>query len=179
MLLIKMNSLALLKALHNNDILEVSRLGRHQDFKMIINVPHKENMLTPIWYMKKTDKHFEENILNILIENDAILDFTNKDEQTLLMFCIERGYTKMAYALLRNDCNVDLQDKCGMTALHYAVYNLDVEMVELLLQCEINVDIKDNTGSTALDYLRNNLHHQIIDDVVQKKKKCLDLLSSL
>ena len=174
-----MDSLKLLKALHNNDLLEVSRLGRHQDFKMIINIPHKENMLTPIWYMKKTDKRFEENILNILIENDAILDFTNKDEQSLLMFCIERGYNKMAYALLKNDCNIDLQDKCGMTALHYAVYNLDFEMIEILLQCEITTKIKDNTGSTAIDYLRNNLHHQIIDNIDEKKKKCFELLSRL
>ena len=175
-----MDSIELIKkALHNNDVLEVSRLGRHQDFKMIINIPHKENMLTPIWYMKKTNKSFDENILNILIENDAILDFTNKDEQSLLMFCIERGYNKMAYALLRNDCNVNLQDKCGMTALHYAVYNLDVEMVEILLQCEIEVNIKDNTGSTALDYVKNNLHHQIIEGIYQKRKKCVELISIL
>ena len=174
-----MTSMELVSALQKNDVLEISRLGRHQDFKMIVNIPHKENMLTPIWYMKKSDKTFEENILNILIENDAILDFTNKDEQSLLMYCIERGYNKMSYALLRNDCNVDIQDKCGMTALHYAVYNLDVEMVELLLQCEIDVDIKDNTGSTALDYLKNNLHHQIIDNIVQKKKKCFELLLHL
>jgi ankyrin repeat protein len=172
-----MESVDLLKALHNNDILEISRLGRHQDFKMIVNVPHKENMLTPIWFMKKDDKYFEETILDVLIKNDAIIDFTNRDEQTLLMYCIERGYIKMSYALLKNDCDIDIQDKCGMTALHYAVYNLDVDMVKLLIKCGIDVNVEDNTGSTALDYVKNNIHHQHIDDIVQKKKKCIKLLS--
>lgn len=173
-----MNATDLIKALHNNDVLEVFNLSKEKEFKSIINIPIKENMLTPIWYMKKNDKYFQEGIFNILVKNNAILDFTNEYNQTLLMYCIERGYTKMAYALLKNDCEVDLQDKCGMSALHYAVYNLDVDMVEVLLTAEINISLKDNTGSTALDYVKNNLHHQHIDNMVQKKKKCFELLIS-
>jgi hypothetical protein len=171
-----MTSMELINALQKNDVFEITRLGRHQDFKMIINIPHKEHMLRPIWYMKKSDKAFDENILKILIANNAILDFKNRDEQTLLMYCIERGYTKMSYSLISNDCELDSQDKCGMTALHYAVFNLDVDMVEALLQAEIDSTIKDNTGSTALDYVKNNVHHQIIEDVYEKRKKCFYLL---
>ena len=171
-----MTSIELVNALQKNDVFEITRLGRHQDFKMIINIPHKENMLRPIWYMKKSDKSFDENILKVLIANNAILDFKNNDEQTLLMYCIERGYNKMAYSLIINDCDLNARDKCGMTALHYAVYNLDVEMVEFLLQAEIDTNIKDNTGSTALDYVIKNLHHQIIEDIYPKRKKCFDLL---
>ena len=171
-----MSSTDIIKAIESNNILEITRAGRHQDFKMLVNIPIKENMLTPIWYMKKSNKQFDEQVLNYLIQNEAILDFKNKDDQSLLMYCIERGYSKMAYALLKNDCDIELQDSCGMSALHYAVYNLDIDIIKKLLEVGIDEDIKDNNDSTALDYLLNNLHHQHIENREVKRKLCFDLL---
>jgi ankyrin repeat protein len=168
------NVMELVTVLSSNDILELTRLVRNYDFRSFVNKPYKS--LSPIWYMKKDNNNFNEKMLDILVDNDSIIDTPNREHQTLLMYCIERSYTRMAVSLLKNGCIVDLQDKAGMTSLHYAVYNLDVDMVKVLLKCEIDKTIKDNTGSTAIDYIVNNLNHQHIDDVKRKRKECYKLL---
>lgn len=170
------NNFELVSALNRNDILEVTRLIRDSNFVFYVNIPYKKNALSPIWYIKKDNNSFDEKMFDILVENGAIIDTLNNDHQTLLMYCIERNYTRMTYSLLKNGCILDLQDKAGMTALHYAVYNLDVEIIKVLLKCEIDKTIKDNTGSTALDYIINNLNHQHIVDVKRKRKECYMLL---
>jgi ankyrin repeat protein len=170
------NVIEIVSALNRNDILELKRLIRDYEFKTYVNIPYKKNALTPIWYIKKNNSEFNEQILDILVDNDAIIDILNHEDQTLLMYCIERGYNRMAYSLLRNGCIVDIQDNSGMTALHYAVYNLDVDMVKILLKCEIDKNIKDNTGCTALDYIINGVNHQHIDDVKRKRRECFNIL---
>ena len=134
---------------------------------------------SPLWYMVKNDKEFNEYIFTYLIDvYEAELDTKNEDGQTLLMYCIEKGYTNMIDMLISNDCDLDLQDNVGMSALHYAVYNLDVNTVKLLLLSEIDVSLKDNCKQTALDYVINGAHHQFIDEPESKRATCFKLIST-
>jgi ankyrin repeat protein len=132
---------------------------------------------SPLSYMVKNDKEFNESIFCYLIDvYEADIDRKNEEGQSLLMYCIEKGYLNMIYMLIRHDCDINLQDNVGMTALHYAVYNLDSNLVRLLLLSGIEVKLKDNCDQTALDYLNNNFYHQHIEDALDKKKECLTFI---
>jgi ankyrin repeat protein len=169
-------SIDLIKALHNNDYHELQRLSLQENFEDLLNIPH-DKKLVPIWYMKKEDTWFRTDIFKLLVDHNAILDFTNEHGQTLLMYCIERGFNEMARALIENDCDLNSQDDAGMSALHYAVYNLDCDMVKILLMCDINKKLKDNCGKTARFYLLNDIRHQLTDK--NKKKECLKLFNCI
>ena len=157
---------------------EVIRLIRKNDYILLLDYGVNDTLIddfikhrkSPLWYMVKNDKEFNEFIFTYLIDvYEADIDTKNEDGQTLLMYCIEKGYLNMIDMLISNDCDINLQDNVGMSALHYAVYNLDSNLVRLLLLSGINVKIKDNCGQTALDYLRNNFYHQHIEDPGKKR----------
>ncbi len=160
----------LIEAIRRNDYQAILELDC--DIEKLI----KENPISPIWYMPKNDKVFNEAIFTLLIDSGADLDNKNKDGQTLLMYSIEKGYTIIVDMLISNDCDLNLQDKTGMSALHYAVYNLDYSLVSLLLSCGIDPSLKDNCGHTARQYLQNRLNHQHVENEVESRRKCLNLL---
>ena len=132
----------LCKAIKSNNEYILSNTLVNKAYYKCINMPTSDG-LTPIWYMYKNNDSFNENILTMLVDNGVIIDYPNKDQQTLLMYCIEKGYTKMAISLIKNDCELNYVDKAGMSALHYAVYNLDYEMIETLIECGIDINIPD------------------------------------
>ena len=163
----------LIKSLQTNDISEIKRISKKENFKDMIN--ELSNIyLTPIWYMKKDNIGFVEEMFNVLVDNGAYLEHSNDYGQTLLMYCIERGYTSMAFSLIKADCYLDVRDIAGMSALHYAAYNLDLDTIKVLVGCEAQVDIEDNEGYTPLDYLLIGLKHQFVD--TRKRKECIKLL---
>jgi len=168
----------LIKSLQTNDISELKRISKKDNFKDIVN-ELSHIYLTPIWYMKKDNLSFSKDAFNILVDNAAYLEHTNDYGQTLLMYCIEKGYTNMAIELLKADCNVDTRDRAGMTALHYAVYNLDIEIVKMLIECDINIDIEDNEGYTSYDYLLIRLNHQHVIEPNKKRKEIIKIIDSV
>ena len=164
---------------------EVIRLIRKNDYMLLLDFGVNDSLIedfvkskkSPVWYMVKNDKEFNEFIFTYLIDvYEADIDTKNEDGQTLLMYCIEKGYLNMIDMLISNNCDINLQDNVGMSALHYAVYNLDSNLVRLLLLSGIDVKIKDNCGQTALDYLRNSFYHQHIEDPGKKRYECYDAI---
>jgi len=173
-----MLSTDIIKAIHNNKYEELIALSNLPDFKECINAPYmydKDKKMYPLWALKKDNELFDKRILHLLAENDVILDFTNEYGQTLLMYCIERGYIHLSKALIEYDCDLNVQDNAGMTALHYAIYNLDVELTNLLLMCDTDKTLKDNCGQTAYYYLMHNTCHQHIQQASRKKEECIRL----
>ena len=156
----------LIEAIKRNDYTAVLEVDNIED---VI----KKSLISPLWYMQKSDKYFNEAIFTLLVESGVDLDCKNNDGQTLLMYSIERGYNRMTEMLISNVCDLDLQDKTKMSALHYAVYNLDYELVKLLITCGIDTSLKDNCGHTARQYLLNNFNHQHVENEIEKRKKCL------
>lgn len=165
-----MSEIDILKAIHNNDYEELLALSTTLQFSQLINKPI--NKIRPIWSIKKDDSLFNEKLFILLVNHNAILDFTNEHGQTLLMYAIERGYTRLAKALIKHDCDLNVQDKAGMSALHYAVYNLDIEMINILLLSDTEKTLKDNCGKTAYYYLIHDVHHQHILSSEKKKEEC-------
>ena len=168
----------LINVLQTNDIIELKRMCKKSNFKDLVN-ELSSTYLTPIWYMKKDNLSFSKEIFDILVENGVYLEHSNDYGQTILMYCIERGYTIMSEELLKADCDIDTRDRAGMTALHYAVYNLDVEVVKNLIECDINIYIEDNEGYTALDYLLIKLNHQFVENAKKKREEIIKILESV
>lgn len=166
----------LIRVIRNNDYTDLIDYCSEINISYIIDDFVKAKK-SPLFYMVKNDKQFSEYIFTYLVDVfEANLDTKNEEGQTLLMYCIEKGYLNMIDMLVSNDCDLNLQDNVGMSALHYAVYNLDSNIVRLLLLTGIDIDLKDNCGQTALDYLKNNFYHQHIDDPDKKKYECYDTI---
>ena len=166
----------LIRVIKKNDYESLIDFGAENSVSDIIEKFTKAKK-SPLFYMVKNDKEFNVYIFSYLIDvYEANIDTKNEEGQTLLMYCIEKGYLNMIDMLISNDCDINLQDNVGMSALHYAVYNLDSNLVRLLLLSEIDIDLKDNCGQTALDYLKNNFYHQHIDDPDKKKYECYDTI---
>ncbi len=166
----------LIKVIRKNDYTELIDYCSEINISYIVEEFTKSKK-SPLFYMVKNDKQFSEYIFTYLIDVlEADLDIKNEEGQTLLMYCIEKGYLNMIDMLISNDCDIDLQDNVGMSALHYAVYNLDSNLVRLLLISGIDATLKDNCEQTALDYLRNNFHHQHVDEPGRKRYECYDTI---
>ena len=166
----------LIRIIKYNDYTSLIDYGAEKSISDIIEYFVKSKK-SPLWYIVKNDKQFDEYIFTYLIDVlEADINIKNQDGQTLLMYCIEKGYLSMIDMLISNDCDVNLQDNVGMSALHYTVYNLDSNLVKLLLLSGIDVKLKDNCGQTALDYLKNNFYHQHIEDPDKKRYECYDTI---
>ncbi len=166
----------LIRVIKKNDYESLIDFGAENSVSDIIEEFTKAKK-SPLFYMVKNNKEFNEYIFSYLIDvYEANIDTKNEEGQPLLMYCIEKGYFNMIDMLISNDCDINLQDNVGMSALHYAVYNLDSNLVRLLLLSEIDIKLKDNCGQTALDYLKNNFYHQHIDDPDKKKYECYDTI---
>ncbi len=166
-----------IRVIRSNNYISIIDFGANCKISYIIDEFYKTK--SPLWYMVKNDTHFNEYIFTYLMDvYEADIDSRNEDGQTLLMYCIEKGYFNMIDMLISNDCDVSLQDNVGMSALHYAVYNLDSNIIKLLLLSDIDITLKDNCGETALDYLKNNFYYQHIEDALKKKKECLKALTA-
>jgi ankyrin repeat protein len=162
-----------IRAIKKNDYISIIDYGAENSISDVIEYFVKKKQ-SPVSYMVKNDKEFNEAIFCYLIDvYEANIDSKNEEGQSLLMYCIEKGYLNMIDMLISHDCDIDVQDNVGMTALHYAVYNLDSNLVNLLLLSGIEVKLKDNCDQTALDYLNNNFYHQHNEDALSKKKECL------
>jgi ankyrin repeat protein len=163
----------LIETLKKNDYTGIIDLQDEYNLEEII----LNSRVSPLWYIPKNDSLFNEAIFTLLVEYGADLDNKNNEGQTILMYCIEKGYRIITDMIISNDCNLDLQDKSKMSALHYAVYNLDYELVRLLVTCGIDVTLQDNCGHTATQYLLNKFNHQHVENAAEKRKKCLEILS--
>lgn len=166
----------LIRVIKKNDYASLIDFGAENSVSDIIEEFTKSKK-SPLWYSVKKDKQFNEYIFTYLIDVfEADIDNKNEDGQTLLMYCIEKGFLNMIDMLISNDCDINLQDNAGMSALHYAVYNLDSNLVRLLLLSDIDISLKDNCGQTGLDYLRNNFYHQHVNEPGRKRYECYDAI---
>lgn len=88
----------------------------------------------------------KENIVRLLILNEAEINIKNDKGQTPLLLCSLLGYETIAKLLIKNGADVNIQDEQGNTPLHMAVNKKNKNMVKLLIKNKANVFIKNNLG---------------------------------
>eukprot|EP01095_Lingulamoeba_sp_RSL-Kostka_P000958 TRINITY_DN11291_c0_g1_i1.p1 TRINITY_DN11291_c0_g1~~TRINITY_DN11291_c0_g1_i1.p1 ORF type:complete len:228 (+),score=49.95 TRINITY_DN11291_c0_g1_i1:94-777(+) len=129
-------------------------------------------------------KKGNEDIVGLLLENNAILDLTNKYNETPFIKSVQYGHKPVIDLLISKNADINARDINGNTALHilcqeYNEYDRGT-IIEKLISCNADVDIFNNVdrkyddyldkpsvkqtvvpkyNTNQLNYIRNNLPH--------------------
>jgi ankyrin repeat protein len=107
-------------------------------------------------------------IVELLLENNASLYKSNKQNESPLMVASKKGHENLVRLLLSLGSRPDTKDLNGNTALHLAILNNHEEIALYLINSRSNIDITNNLDQTALKLAE-----------VRNLKKVIDLLRSL
>jgi len=87
--------------------------------------------------------YFDINIIQLLLDRGANIDFIDQSGDTYLMCMIKRSYInsiKIIQLLLERGANINIRDKSGKTPLMIAFEHKNIKIVELLLERGANID---------------------------------------
>lgn len=96
---------------------------------------------TPLWLVcesSRIDDTLRLQMMHLLIEYGAKVDFAGADGTTLLHAACKRNNAEVVRCLLDHGSYVNVVDKAGETPLHVACRRGDVRVVRLLLQHKAN-----------------------------------------
>jgi hypothetical protein len=92
------------------------------------------NALWQAWkYSRGTFASFHFDEFKYIVERGVIVDWTDNEDATLLMYIAGEGYTKAARLLLEHGYDINARDLYGNTALDRAIYRNRKKTVQLLL----------------------------------------------
>uniref|UniRef100_A0A2C9JL08 Uncharacterized protein n=1 Tax=Biomphalaria glabrata TaxID=6526 RepID=A0A2C9JL08_BIOGL len=91
------------------------------------------------------------NILNVLLDNGALLNDINDDGQTALINSVTRDCSeKIIKFFLNKGCKINQVDTLGNTALHEAANSGNIRALTVLLKHGANVNVQDTIGCSPL-----------------------------
>lgn len=122
--------------------------------------------------MKKAAADDNLNIIKLLVEYGADINYIYDDGDTILMTAAANGYMDILDYILENGADINIcsnkhNNDYGATALMLACMNGQTDVVDRLLkepECDIN--IKNKVGSTALTYAVIFGQNNIIDKLI-------------
>ncbi|AEM23266.1 ankyrin repeat-containing protein [Brachyspira intermedia PWS/A] len=103
------------------------------------------------------------NIINMLLENGADINYTNDSDMTPLIYAAYKGNTNIINTLLENGADINYTNYYGMTALMYAASYNQFEAVKILLENNADTSITDEDGRTALDWAKLENFEDIVE----------------
>jgi len=107
------------------------------------------NMNTPLHIASKYGNH---TIAQLLINNQANINFKNLNGWTPLHIACQNEQTEVVRDLLENGAKVNLTTQDSKTALHIACENDNKNIIQLLLDHKANIDLTTFDGWTALHF---------------------------
>jgi ankyrin repeat protein len=135
-------------------------LNSPYNLKGFINIPHDKRGNT---YLHIVASRGRDDVIKVLIENNADINQQNIDGETCFHEAVESGRFKTVKLLIEYGANVNLKDKNGNTALHMAasnyreieefqkdVYDYD-KVISILLQKGLSPKTKNNFGKQPFD----------------------------
>ncbi len=108
-----------------------------------------------------------EQIVTLMLENEAALDVVDSKGLTALMLAARNGQSNVVGYLLSHGADVNIQDKRGLTAIMHASAFGHQETVETILQYKPELELKDSNGQSA-DAIAQNLGYENIAQMIQK-----------
>ena len=103
------------------------------------------------------------DIVRILLDNGANINFINNHGRTVLMLASIEGYLNIVNLLLDMGALINLQNNYGITALMFASIYGNTDIVKLLLDNGANIDIVNNEGNTALRWASRRGYTDIVE----------------
>lgn len=94
-------------------------------------------------------------IVKILIDHKALVNFRNRDSETPLMLAIMNGYDAVAEHLMAHGASLEVCDNSGNTPLFYACTYGRKRIVEILMRQGIIYDIVNQRGESPVDIALN------------------------
>jgi len=101
-------------------------------------------------------------LTELLINNGADLNSTNKYGRTPLYIASFEGYEKIVKLLISKGIDINIIDDDGWTPLHEASKRGHTEIIKLLIKNGIDINIKDKNGQTAEDVAYNQEVRELI-----------------
>lgn len=90
-------------------------------------------------------------IVKILIDHKALVNFRNRDSETPLMLAIMNGYDEVVEHLMACDASLEVCDNSGNTPLFYACMYGRKRIVEVLMRQGIIYDLANQRGERPID----------------------------
>ena len=113
----------------------------------LIQPPVLVEVLTNSGSLSKSKKL---EMVELLLENSALVDATDDEGMTALAYAVRRGYLPHAKCLLDHNADINLAEEEGNSPLHHAVEGEREDMVELLLSLEPALNNQNSSGLTPL-----------------------------
>jgi ankyrin repeat protein len=92
-----------------------------------------------------------ENIVQLLIINHAVIDIKNSEGWTPLHIACQYNNEQVIHNLIDNKANINLVTYEHWTPLHIAIYHNNSNIVETLLERNPDLNIKNKDGLTVMD----------------------------
>ena len=111
--------------------------------------------------------HNKRNIVKILIEKGARIDYTNNKGRTILHEILKYNYMDLFGYILQIQKKIvgldlsEIFDNNGNTILHYAIIFKNLKAVQILLKNNVNINIKNKIGYNSLHIAINIKHLKI------------------
>ncbi len=109
-----------------------------------------------------------QDIVKLLLDNDASLKYFCENGETSLMKAVEAGNMEIVKMLIDKGANVNDKDNTGLTPLMRASRNDNKEIVEMLLSNGADLNARDNENNTALYWAVNWKAEDVTEYLVLK-----------
>ena len=109
------------------------------------------------------------NLEEDIIAHRSMIDITDKDGSTALIWAARRGDILTLNLLVQANASFSSQNRFGSSALHYAAINSDLQSVQILIKASANTNNVDLHGHSALHYagyFKSSVARGIVDCLV-------------
>jgi ankyrin repeat protein len=101
-------------------------------------------------FLYNANNDLKKEIIDLLIEHKANIDFKGSGGSTLLHLVCNFGLTEVVESLIAANANKNARDENGWTPLHSACANDQDKIAGLLLDANVDKDAKDKNGLSPL-----------------------------
>ncbi|MBV6623761.1 MAG: ankyrin repeat domain-containing protein [Rivularia sp. (in: Bacteria)] len=160
--------------LHNLDVNAKDYSG-NTPLHLVAGLNHNNRIDLDYYLFIRNEPHFDKRsenirlgIIKLLVDNDAIIDIKNNDENTALHLSIKTNYQDIAKYLLEKGTNFDAKNKKGKTPLMYAVEEVgSIPIMKLLIDSGADINAKDNEGNTVLDIAAKYGNKELVEKFIK------------
>jgi len=142
----------IINAIEENNYLKVkTSLKGGEDPNQLVEI--SEDEYEPLLFFA-VRKRVDLDIIELIIESGAKLDYISDDGVTILDEAVIFGQLELAkYLIHKKDFDVNsTKRKSGMTPFMQAACYGDIELMKFLIECGANIKAKDKNGMDALRY---------------------------